>query len=83
MKPEKTPAGVESRRAALRLLDAVLRRGLPLEAALDAATRDLGRPEDRGLAHAIGQIIGKRHAFTVKLASKPVRRVVPALDKTL
>lgn len=53
MKPEKSPAGMESRRAALRLLDAVLRRGLPLEAALDAATRDLARPDDRGLAHAI------------------------------
>jgi 16S rRNA (cytosine967-C5)-methyltransferase len=53
MKPDKTPAGVESRRAALRLLDAVLRRGLPLEAALDAATRELERPDDRGLAHAI------------------------------
>lgn len=53
MKPDKTSAGAESRRAALRLLDAVLRRGLPLEAALDAATRDLARPDDRGLAHAI------------------------------
>ncbi|MFD1612827.1 RsmB/NOP family class I SAM-dependent RNA methyltransferase [Sphingomonas tabacisoli] len=47
------PTGVDARRAALRLLDAVLRRGLPLEAALDAAARDLAKPEDRGLAHAI------------------------------
>ena len=53
MKPQASPAGVDARRAALRLLDAVLRRGLPLEAALDAATRDLARPDDRGLAHAI------------------------------
>ena len=45
--------GLPARRAALRLLDAVLRKGLPLEAALAAATRDLARPEDRGLAHAI------------------------------
>jgi len=37
----------------LRLLDAVLRNGLPLESALDAAARDLTKPEDRGLAHAI------------------------------
>jgi 16S rRNA (cytosine967-C5)-methyltransferase len=37
----------------LRLLDAVLRKGLPLEAALDTAARDLAKPEDRGLAHAI------------------------------
>ena len=41
-----------ARRAALRLLDAVLRRGLPLEAALDAATSGLAAP-DRGLARAI------------------------------
>ena len=53
MKPNSSPAGVDARRAALRLLDAVLRRGLPLEAALDAAARDLDRADDRGLAHAI------------------------------
>jgi 16S rRNA (cytosine967-C5)-methyltransferase len=46
-------AGTPSRRAALRLLDAVLRKGLPLEAALDAAARDLDRADDRGFAHAI------------------------------
>jgi 16S rRNA (cytosine967-C5)-methyltransferase len=53
MKPQASPPGVDARRAALRLLDAVLRRGLPLEAALDSAAGDLARPEDRGLAHAI------------------------------
>ncbi|HEU4969870.1 RsmB/NOP family class I SAM-dependent RNA methyltransferase [Sphingomonas sp.] len=53
MKPQASPPGVDARRAALRLLDAVLRRGLPLEAALDGAAGDLARPEDRGLAHAI------------------------------
>lgn len=37
----------------MRLLDAVLRKGLPLEAALDVAARDLDRADDRGLAHAI------------------------------
>jgi 16S rRNA (cytosine967-C5)-methyltransferase len=37
----------------MRLLDAVLRKGLPLEAALDTAARDLKRPDDRALAHAI------------------------------
>ena len=47
------PAGVPARRAALSLLDAVLRKGLPLEAALDTAARHLERPDDRGLAHAI------------------------------
>ncbi len=37
----------------MRLLDAVLRKGLPLEAALDGAARDLERADDRGFAHAI------------------------------
>ena len=47
------PPGTASRRAAMRLLDAVLRKGLPLEAALDIAARDLDRADDRGFAHAI------------------------------
>ena len=37
----------------MRLLDAVLRKGLPLESALDTACRDLDRADDRGFAHAI------------------------------
>jgi len=37
----------------LKLLDAVLRRGQPLEAALASATQGLERSDDRGLAHAI------------------------------
>ena len=45
-------AGVPARRAALRLLDAVLRRGSPLETALDKAAHGLD-PSDRALAHAI------------------------------
>jgi 16S rRNA (cytosine967-C5)-methyltransferase len=45
--------GTASRRAAMRLLDAVLRKGLPLEAALDVAARDLDRADDRGFAHAM------------------------------
>ena len=47
------PLGTAARRAALRLLDAVLRRGEPLEAALAQATRALHGGPDRGLAHAI------------------------------
>jgi 16S rRNA (cytosine967-C5)-methyltransferase len=50
---EKDPIGTASRRAAMRLLDAVLRKGLPLEAALDTATRDVDRSDDRAFAHAI------------------------------
>jgi 16S rRNA (cytosine967-C5)-methyltransferase len=42
-----------SRAAALKLLDAVLRRGLPLEGALDRATQALDRSEDKAFAHAI------------------------------
>jgi 16S rRNA (cytosine967-C5)-methyltransferase len=37
----------------MRLLDAVLRKGLPLEAALDVAARDLERADDRAFAHGI------------------------------
>ncbi len=50
--PRDDVAGLPARRAALSLLDAVLRKGLPLEAALDTAARGLA-PNDRGLAHAI------------------------------
>jgi 16S rRNA (cytosine967-C5)-methyltransferase len=41
------------RRAALKLLDGVLRRGQPLEASLSFATRGVDNPADRALAHAI------------------------------
>lgn len=51
-RPPSDPPGVPARRAALRLLDAVLRRGLAIEQALDNATSGLP-PPDRGLAHAI------------------------------
>ncbi|MCJ8156311.1 RsmB/NOP family class I SAM-dependent RNA methyltransferase [Sphingomonas sp. LaA6.9] len=47
------PPGMPARRAALKLLDAVIRRGQPLEAALGAATQGISRPDDRALAHAI------------------------------
>lgn len=49
---EQDAPGVPARRAALKLLDAVLRRGLALEQALDSAAQGLA-PNDRGLAHAI------------------------------
>lgn len=47
------PPGLPARRAALKLLDSVIRRGLPLEAALGAATQGIARSDDRALAHAI------------------------------
>ncbi len=58
-------SGLPARRAALQLLDAVLRRGQPLERALNAATSAVPLPADRALAHAI--------------ASETLRRV-PDLD---
>jgi 16S rRNA (cytosine967-C5)-methyltransferase len=50
--PAPTP-GLPARRAALKLLDAVLRRGQPLETALHGATQGIAKSEDRALAHAI------------------------------
>ncbi len=54
--------GVPARRAALRLIDAVLRRGQALEQALDGAARDLDRREDRALAHALAAAVLRRTA---------------------
>lgn len=48
-----TPSGFHARRAALRLLDAVLRRGETLEQALPASTGDVRKGEDKALARAI------------------------------
>jgi 16S rRNA (cytosine967-C5)-methyltransferase len=50
-RPDDIP-GLATRRAALRLLDAVLRRGDPLELALHGAAQRLP-PADRALVHAI------------------------------
>jgi 16S rRNA (cytosine967-C5)-methyltransferase len=50
-RPEDVP-GLPARRAALKLLDAVLRRGDPLELALHGAAQGLP-PADRALVHAI------------------------------
>jgi 16S rRNA (cytosine967-C5)-methyltransferase len=60
-RPPSDPPGTPARRAALRLLDAVLRRGLAIEQALDAATQGLS-PPDRGLAHAIAAEVLRRLA---------------------
>ena len=47
------PTGIHARRAALRLLDAVLRRGETLDIAFSAATKDVRKFEDKALARAI------------------------------
>ncbi len=59
------PPGTATRRAALFLLDAVLRKGLPLDAAMPSATRALPRADDR--------------AFAAAIASEALRRL-PDLD---
>jgi 16S rRNA (cytosine967-C5)-methyltransferase len=53
-----TPPGVPARRAALKLLDAVLRRGETLETAEVAAMRGVSEFADRALARAIaGEVL--------------------------
>ena len=47
------PTGIHARRAALRLLDAVLRRGETLDIAFAAATKGVRKFEDKALARAI------------------------------
>ncbi|WP_369026824.1 RsmB/NOP family class I SAM-dependent RNA methyltransferase [Qipengyuania sp. RANM35] len=52
------PTGIHARRAALRLLDAVLRRGETMDIAFAAATKDVRRFEDKALARAIaGEVL--------------------------
>ena len=47
------PQGIHARRAALRMLDAVLRRGETLDIAFNGATKDVRKFEDKALARAI------------------------------
>ncbi len=47
------PPGIYARRAALKMLDAVLRRGETLEQAAPGALRDVRAPADQALARAI------------------------------
>ena len=71
------PPGTASRRAALRLLDAVLRKGLPLESALDSAARDLERPDDRAFAHAIAAEALRRLPDLDALIDRATRKRLP------
>lgn len=54
---QKEAAGVPARRAALRLLHAVLDRGQALETALEGALSGLDQPSDRALARAIASTV--------------------------
>ncbi|MBX3593593.1 RsmB/NOP family class I SAM-dependent RNA methyltransferase [Sphingomonas sp.] len=75
-RPPADPPGVPARRAALRLLDAVLRRGLAIEQALAAATAGLS-PPDRGLAHAIAAEVLRRLADLDALIDGATRNRLP------
>jgi 16S rRNA (cytosine967-C5)-methyltransferase len=77
VQPEADPAGTPSRRAALKLLDAVLRQGLPLEAALGAAN-GLPNPSDRGLARAIASEVLRRLPDLDALIDGATDRVLPS-----
>lgn len=72
----ETP-GTPTRRAALRLLDAVLRRGLPLEAAMDGACGDLDRSDDRAFAHAIAAEVLRRTTDLDALIDAATERPLP------
>ncbi len=78
-RPQLAPEapGVPARRAALKLLDAVIRRGLPLEAALASATSELDRREDRGLAHAIAAAVLRRLPDLDQLIDSATQRPLP------
>ena len=71
------PTGTATRRAALRLLDAVLRRGLPLEGAMDAACGELDRADDRAFAHAIAAEVLRRTSDLDALIDRATERPLP------
>lgn len=75
--PQSDPPGVAARRAALKLLDAVLRRGLPLESALTSATSGLDRADDRGLAHAITAAVLRRLPDLDALIDSATKKPLP------
>ena len=76
MSPQDPP-GVAARRAALKLLDAVLRRGLPLEGALASAVSGLERADDRGLTHAIAAAVLRRLPDLDALIDSATRKALP------
>jgi 16S rRNA (cytosine967-C5)-methyltransferase len=61
----------------MRLLDAVLRKALPLEAALDTAARSLVRPDDRAFAHAIAAETLRRLGDLDALIDGATRKPLP------
>jgi len=68
---------VPVRRAALRVLDAVIRRGQPLEQALGPASRDISRADDRALVHAIAAETLRRMGDLDALIDSATQRALP------
>ena len=56
----------------------MLRKGLPLEAALDGAARELDRPDDRALAHAIAAEALRRLPDLDALIDRATKKRLPA-----
>lgn len=77
MAHQSDPPGTASRRAALRLLDAVLRRGEPLEAALPNVVKGLEDRSDRALVHAIAAETLRRLPDLDALIDSATRETLP------
>jgi 16S rRNA (cytosine967-C5)-methyltransferase len=71
------PPGTAARRAAIRLLDAVLRRGQALDAAVPGATRDLPRADDRAFAQAMAAEVLRRLPDLDALIDGATRATLP------
>ena len=72
----ETP-GLPARRAALKLLDAITRRGEPLELALHSATQGVRDRADRALVHAIAAEVLRRMPDLDALIDGATRQVLP------
>lgn len=75
--PAESAPGVPVRRAALRVLDAVIRRGTPLEQALGPASREISRGDDRALVHAIAAETLRRMGDLDALIDSATQRALP------
>ena len=71
------PTGIHARRAALRLLDAVLRRGETLDIAFGAATKDVRKFEDKALARAIASEVLRWLVDLDALVDSATRKPLP------
>ncbi|MEJ7926061.1 RsmB/NOP family class I SAM-dependent RNA methyltransferase [Sphingobium sp. AN641] len=69
--------GLPARRAALRLLDAVLRRGEPLELAIHGASQGIADRADRALVHAIAAEVLRRLPDLDALIDGATRQPLP------